>query len=181
MEKSNLTTIYWMEDYKSKLKDYIYKEEITIKYLNKLIEYFTKNNITVYKKFDKRDLDKIKNYFSDMIYYNHCQDNFNIFYKQKIRSKELYIYINNEEQYSCNIDINHTNYDGSVEWYDVIEQANARLDYIKTKYIQNKNLLNNFDKYIDQYNNKVKEFKKFIDSTCLNNIIDIYIYCSDKV
>ena len=178
MDKNNLQTIYWKEDYKNKLKDMIMKEEKTIEYLNNIIKYFEENNIEKYKKFDKRDLDKIKKYLEEkgMLYYQNCGDNFSIHTKQGIRTKTLYIYINNEEQYNCDIDISEVHYDGKIEYYNVVEQAKARLDYVKNLYEENTNILNNFDTYFKQYNDKVREFKQFIDTTHLNNIIDIYIY-----
>lgn len=183
MEKQNLTTIYRKEEYKNKLNDYIMKEEKTIKYLKKLIKYFNDNNIITYKKFDKRDLDKIKKEFEKMIYYNHCQDNFSISCNNGIlgNEKTLYIYINNEQQYNCDISISHTNlYDNTTEYYNVVEQATNRLNYIEEKYKQNKKILKNFEAYFKQYNDKVREFKKFIDNTKLDNIIDIYIYAKEE-
>lgn len=178
MDKSNLTTIYWKEDYKNKLKDMIMKEEKTIEYLQNMINYFEENKIEKYKKFDKRDLDKIKKYLEEkgMLYYQNCGDNFSIHSKQEIRTKTLYIYINNEQQYNCDIDISNINYDGEIEYYNVVEQAKNRLNYVKARYEENTNILNNFDTYFKQYNDKVREFKQFIDTTHLNNIIDIYIY-----
>lgn len=178
MNKSNLTTIYWKEDYQNKLKDMIFKEEKTIKYLENIIKYFEENNIEKYKKFDKRDLDKIKKYLEEknMLFYENCGNNFSIHCKQEINTKTLYIYINNEQQYNCDIDISRTNYDGETEYYDVVEQAKARLEYVKARYEENTNILNNFDTYFKQFNDRVREFKQFIDSTHLNNIIDIYIY-----
>ena len=178
MDKSNLTTIYWKEDYKTKLKDMIMKEEKTIEYLNNIIKYFEENNIEKYKKFDKRDLDKIKKYLEEkgMLYYQNCGDNFSIHTQQGIRTKTLYIYINNEQQYNCDIDISEVHYDKGIEFYNVVEQAKARLNYVNNLYEENTNILNNFDTYFKQYNDKVREFKQFIDSTHLNNIIDIYIY-----
>lgn len=175
---NSLQTIYWKEDYKTKLKDMIMKEEKTIEYLENIIKYFEENNIEKYKKFDKRDLNKIEKYLEDkgMVYYQNCGDNFSIHCKNEIRTKTLYIYINNEQQYNCDIDICRTNYDGETEFYDVKEQAKNRLNYVKARYEENTNILNNFDTYFKQFNDKVREFKEFIDSTHLNNIIDIYIY-----
>ena len=175
---NSLQTIYWKEDYKTKLKDMIMKEGKTIEYLENIIKYFEENNIEKYKKFDKRDLNKIEKYLEDkgMVYYQNCGDNFSIHCKNEIRTKTLYIYINNEQQYNCDIDICRTNYDGETEFYNVVEQAKARLDYVKARYEENTNILNNFDTYFKQYNDKVREFKQFIDSTHLNNIIDIYVY-----
>lgn len=183
MEKNNLSTIYWKEDYKNKLNDYIMKEEITIKYLKNIIKYFETNNIEIYKKFDKRDLDKIKKYFESkkMLYYNHCQDNFYIGISETINgSKTLYIYINNDRQYNSDIEINYKHFDNSVDWYNVQEQAKNRLQHVEEKYKENKKILKNFDSYMQQFNNKVKDFKKFIDKTSLNNIIDIYIYAKEE-
>lgn len=175
---NSLQTIYWKEDYKTKLKDMIMKEEKTIEYLENIIKYFEENNIEKYKKFDKRDLNKIEKYLEDkgMVYYQNCGDNFSIHCKNEIRTKTLYIYINNEQQYNCDIDICRTNYDGETEFYDVKEQAKNRLNYVKARYEENTNILNNFDTYFKQFNDKVREFKQFIDTTHLNNIIDIYIY-----
>lgn len=177
MERNNLQTIYWKEDYKTKLQDYIMKEEKTITYLKKLIKYFQDNNITYYNKFDKRDFDKIKRYFDKMIYYNNCQDNFSISYNIDILgNKQLYLYINNEIQYTCDIEISSKHLDDSTTYNNVLEQAQNRLIYVQEKYKQNKKILKNFDLYFKQYNDKVRQFKKFIDNTKLDNIIDIYIY-----
>ena len=175
---NSLQTIYWKEDYKTKLKDMIMKEEKTIEYLENIIKYFEENNIEKYKKFDKRDLNKIEKYLEDkgMVYYQNCGDNFSIHCKNEINTKTLYIYINNEQQYNCDIDISRTNYDGETEFYDVKEQAKNRLNYVKVRCEENTNILNNFDTYFKQFNDKVREFKQFIDSTHLNNIIDIYVY-----
>ena len=175
---NSLQTIYWKEDYKTKLKDMIMKEEKTIEYLENIIKYFEENNIEKYKKFDKRDLNKIEKYLEDkgMLYYQNCGDNFSIHCKNEINTKTLYIYINNEQQYNCDIDISRTNYDGETEFYDVKEQAKNRLNYVKVRCEENTNILNNFDTYFKQYNDKVREFKQFIDTTHLNNIIDIYVY-----
>lgn len=182
MEKNqNLSTIYWKEDYKNKLKDYIKKEEITIIYLKNIIKYFETNNIEIYKKFDKRDLDKIKKHLEKMLYYNDCGDNFFISVSESvIGSKTLYIYVNNERQYSADIDINNKHLDESIDWKNVIEEAKNRLEYVEKIYKQNKKILKNFDSYMDQFNKKVKDFKNFIDKTSLNNIIDIYIYARDE-
>lgn len=178
MDKSNLTTIYWKEDYKNKLKDMIMKEEKTIEYLNNMINYFEENNIEKYKKFDKRDLDKIKKYLEEkgMLYYKNCNSNFSIHTKEFLGSKTLYIYLNNEQQYNCDIDINRRSLNGDLVFENVLEIAKARLNYVKARYEENTNILNNFDTYFKQYNDKVREFKQFIDTTHLNNIIDIYIY-----
>ena len=111
-----------------------------------------------------------------MLYYQNCGDNFSIHCKNEINTKTLYIYINNEQQYNCDIDISRTNYDGETEFYDVKEQAKNRLNYVKVRCEENTNILNNFDTYFKQYNDKVREFKQFIDTTHLNNIIDIYVY-----
>jgi hypothetical protein len=181
MNRNNLQTIYWKKDYKIKLEDTIKKENLTIKYLNKIIKYFENNNITYYKKFDKRDFNKIQEYLKNMIYYNHCQDNFSISYNTSIiGTKVLYIYINNEKQYNCDIEISCTHLDNSTEYNNVLEIAKNRLEYVKTRYNENKKILKNFDKYMKQYNDKVRNFKKFIDTTHLNNIIDIYIYANEK-
>ena len=183
MEKMNLSTIFWKEDYKRKLQDYITKEEKTIKYLKNIIKYFEENNIETYNKFDKRDLNKIIKYFEDkkMIYYNHCQDNFSInTNSQIITSKTLYIYINNEKQCNCDIDIYTKHLDDSIEYHNVKEQAINRLAYVETQYKENKKILKNFDKYMDQFNKKVIDFKKFINNTSLNNIIDIFIYAREE-
>ena len=40
---NSLQTIYWKEDYKTKLKDMIMKEEKTIEYLENIIKYFEEN------------------------------------------------------------------------------------------------------------------------------------------
>lgn len=184
MEKNSLYTIYYKEDYKNKLKDYIMKEEKTIKYLKNIIKYFEENKIEKYSKFDKRDFTKIENYLKDkkMVFYNHCQDNFSIHCKEDIlgKQKTLYIYINNEQQYNCDIEIYYKNYDGTIEFYNVQEQAKNRLLYVETRLKENKKILKNFDSYFKKYNDKVREFKKFIDSTSLNNIIDIYIYAGKE-
>lgn len=183
MEKMNLTTIFWKEDYKRKLQDYITKEEKTIKYLKNIIKYFEENNIETYNKFDKRDLNKIIKYFENkkMIYYNHCQDNFSISTNsQIITSKTLYIYINNEQQYDCDIDIYTKHFDDSIEYHNVKEQAINRLAYVEARCKENKKILKNFDKYMDQFNKKVIDFKKFINNTSLNNIIDIFIYAREE-
>lgn len=183
MEKGQLTTIYYKQDYKTKLEDYIKKEEKTIKYLKAMIKYFEDNNITVYNKFDKRDFNKIENYLKDkkMIYYEHCQDNFSVHYQKSIGGYlELYIYINNDKQYDCDIEIYHQKYDGSIDYSNVLEQAKHRLEYVEARLKENKRLYNNFDKYIKQYNDKVRDFKKYIDSTHINNIIDIYVYANDN-
>lgn len=182
MEKNqNLSTIFWMEDYKNKLKDYIKKEEITIKYLKNIIKYFETNNITIYKKFDKRDFDKIKKHLEKMLYYNDCGDNIGVYCNDDVlRNKELYIYVNNERQYNADIDIYTTHLDDTREYKNVLDQAKNRLEYVQTIYKQNKKILKNFDQYMDQFNKKVKDFKKFIDKTSLNNIIDIYIYARDE-
>lgn len=183
MEKMNLTTIFWKEDYKRKLQDYITKEEKTIKYLKNIIKYFEENNIETYNKFDKRDLNKIIKYFENkkMIYYNHCQDNFSISTNsQIITSKTLYIYINNEQQYNCDIDIYTKHLDDSIEYHNVKEQAINRLAYVEARYKENKKILKNFDKYMDQFNKKVIDFKRFINNTSLNNIIDIFIYAREE-
>lgn len=185
MEKQQyLTTIFWKDDYKNKLKDDIMKEKTTIKYLKNLIKYFNENNIETYKKFDKRDLDKIKKYLESkkMLFYKDCQNNFSIHAKDDIlgKSKTLYIYINNEQQYSCDIEIFYKNYDGSIDFHNVKETAENRLQYIETKYKENKKILKNFDKYMDQFNKKVIDFKKFINNTSLNNIIDLYIYAREE-
>lgn len=182
-KEQNLTTIYWKEDYKNKLTDYIMKEEKTTKYLKNIIKYFEENNIQQYNKFDKRDLTKIEKYLQDkkMIYYNHCQDNFSISCNESIiGSRTLYIYINNEQQYNSDIEIYSRHLDGSIEWHNVMEQAKNRLLYVETRLKENKKIYKNFDKYFKQYNNKVREFKKFIDTTKLNNIIDIYIYAREQ-
>lgn len=175
-----LETIYWKEDYKNKLLDYIYKEEITIKYLKSIIKYFEENNIEKYKKFDKRDLDKIKKYLEKMIFYKDCQNNFGIYCNDEFKSKTLYIYVNNEKQYSCDIDICTTHLDGTTEFNDVLLQAKNRLLYVEERYKENKKLLKNFDTYFKKFNDKVRDFKKFIDDTNLNNIIDIYIYAGKE-
>lgn len=183
MEKMNITTIFWKEDYKRKLQDYITKEEKTIKYLKNIIKYFEENNIETYNKFDKRDLNKIIKYFENkkMIYYNHCQDNFSISTNsQIITSKTLYIYINNEKQYNCDIDIYTKHLDDSIEYHNVKEQAINRLAYVDARYKENKKILKNFDKYMDQFNKKVIDFKRFINNTSLNNIIDIFIYAREE-
>lgn len=182
MDKGQLTTIYYKQDYKTKLQDYISKEEKTIKYLKTMIKYFEDNNITTYNKFDKRDFNKIENYLKDKnaIYYNHCQDNFSVHYQKSIGGYlELYIYINNDRQYDSDIEIYKQNYDGSINYSNVLEQAKKRLEYVETRLKENKRLYKNFDKYIKQYNDKVREFKKFIDNTKINNILDIYVYASD--
>jgi hypothetical protein len=183
MENCQLTTIYYKQDYKTKLQDYINKEEKTIKYLKAMIKYFEDNNITLYNKFDKRDFNKIENYLKEkkMIYYEHCQDNFSVHYQKSIGGYlELYIYINNEQQYNCDIEIYKQNYDGSINFSNVLEQAKKRLEYVETQIKENKRLFNNFDKYIKQFNDKVRDFKKFVDNTHINNILDIYVYANDK-
>ena len=181
MKNNQLTTIYWKKDYKTKLEDTIKKQEKTIKYLKNIIKYFENNNITYYKKFDKRDFNKIQEHLKNMIYYNNCQDNFSVNYQTNvIGTKTLYIYINNEKQFSCDIEISCTHLDDSVEYNNVLEIAKNRLEYVKAKYNENKKIFNNFDKYMKQYNDKVRDFKKFIDTTHLNNIIDIYIYANEK-
>lgn len=183
MDRYNLSTIYYKEDYKNKLNDYIMKEEKSIKYLKNIIRYFEENNIEIYNKFDKRDLNKITTYFENkkMIYYNHCQDNFSISCNETLSgSKTLYIYINNEQQYNSDIEIYTKHIDGTIEFHNVVEQAKNRLLYIETRYKENKKILKNFDSYFEQFNNKVRDFKKFIDKTSLNNIIDIYIYAREE-
>lgn len=182
MEKNNLYTIYYKEDYKNKLKDYIMKEEKTIKYLKTIIKYFEENNIEKYTKFDKRDFTKIENYLKDkkMVFYEHCQNNFSIFCKENVFGKVLYIYINNEQQYNCDIEIYTKHLDNTIEFCNVLEQAKNRLLYVQARYKENKKILKNFDSYFKKYNDKVREFKKFIDSTSLNNIIDIYIYAGKE-
>lgn len=182
MERQQLTTIFWKEDYKNKLNDYVKKEELTIKYLKNLIKYFNENDINIYKKFDKRDLNKIRKYLEDkkILYYNHCNSNLSIHCDENvIGNKELYIYINNEKQYNCNIEIYSRHLDDSTEYHNVKEQAINRLSYVEELYKENKKILKNFDKYMEQFNNHVKQFKKFIDKTSLNNIIDIYIYARE--
>ena len=180
MEKNQLTTIFWKEDYKNKLKDYIMKEEKTVKYLKNIIKYFEESNIEKYQKFDKRDLNKIEKYLEKMLYYNNCQDNFSIHCNESIiGSKTLYIYINNEQQYNSDIEIYSKHLDDSIEYHNVKEQAINRLNYVNTKLKQNKKILKNFDTYFKKYNDKVREFKKFINNTNLNNIIDIYIYARE--
>ena len=116
-----------------------------------------------------------------MIYYNNCQDNFSVHYETTITgTKQLYIYINNEKQYSCDIEISCTHLDDSVEYNNVLLIAKNRLLYVEEHYKQNKKIFKNFDAYFKKYNDKVREFKKFIDTTHLNNIIDIYIYANEK-
>lgn len=181
MQQQHLETIHqWKkEELTNKLKDEILKEQKTIKYLKLLKDYFTINNITSYKKFDKRDYNKIIDYFKNkkMIYYNYCDDNFNIHYTTQIRTTYLYIYINNDEIYNARIDLLHYNYNGDLEEQNVLIQIDEKLNYINEKLKQNKKLLKNIDKYIDKFNDKVKDFYKFIyDDTHLNNIVDIYIY-----
>lgn len=179
-----LTTIFWKDDYKNKLEDDIMKEKTTIKYLKNLIKYFNENNIETYKKFDKRDLDKIKKYLESkkMLFYKDCQNNFSIHANDDTlgKSKTLYIYINNEQQYNCDIEIFYRNYDGSIDFHNVKETAENRLQYIEAKYKENKKILKNFDTYFKRFNDKVKDFKKFMDSTSLNNIIDMYIYAREE-
>lgn len=182
VQGNKLETIYWKDDYKIKLKDMIKKEGKVIEYLENIIDYFETNNIEKYKKFDKRDLDKIKKYLEEkgMLHYKDCGDNFSIHAKEEIRSKVLYIYVDNEEQYNCDIEIFTRDYEGNVEFHNVIEQAKSRLEYVKAIYEQNNELLDNFDNCIKGFNNRVREFKSFIDNTHLNNIVDIYIYAGKE-
>lgn len=179
---NKLETIFWKEDYKNKLEDMIMKEEKTIKYLNNIINYFQENKIEKYKKFDKRDLNKIIKYLEEKmtIYYKDCSNNFSIHCTENVCGRTLYIYINNEQQYNCDIDIYTKHLMGDIEFCNVIEQAKNRLDYVKARYEENKNILENFDTYFKQYNDKVREFKDFIDTTHLNNIVDIYIYAGKE-
>ena len=183
MERQNLITIHWKEDYKTKLKDYIMKEEKTIKYLKLIIEYFENNNIERYNKFDKRDFNKINDYLKSkkMIYYNNCCDNVGVFVSTSIAgSKTLYLDINNEQQYNSDIEIYYQHLDNTIDFNNVLEIAKNRLQYVEEKYKENKKLLKNFDKCMQDFNNKVKDFKKFIDKTYLNNIIDIFIYANEN-
>ena len=179
---NELKTIFWKEDYKNKLEDMIMKEEKTIEYLNNIISYFQENKIEKYKKFDKRDLNKIIKYLEEKMttYYKDCSNNFSIHCTENVCGKTLYIYINNEQQYNCDIDIYTKHLMGDIEFHNVIEQAKNRLDYVKARYEENKNILENFDTYLKQYNDKVREFKDFIDATHLNNIVDIYIYAGKE-
>lgn len=182
MEKMQLTTIHWKEDYKNKLTDRIHEEKQAVKYLKHLINYFEKENITIYNKFDKRDFNKIEDYLKDkkMIYYKDCTDNFYVGYKDSVVGRDLYIYVNNKQQYNCDINIYDKHLDDSLTFNNVLEQAKNRLNYVETKLKEDENILKHFDVYFQRFNDKVKDFHDFIEKTKINNIIDIYIYANYK-
>lgn len=181
-----LETIFNRADIKEKLENKIFVLQKELEFSKILLQYFKDNNIETYKKFDKRDFDKILDYFnkSDFkLYYNHCQDNTNIHYKKDDinGSKYINLYVNNQVCYNSEVKVVNISFLGEITFTNVLEITTKNIEYITKNLDQNKKLLDNFDNVITEFNNKVKELKKFVDDTSINNIIDIYIYASDNV
>ena len=177
-----LEKIYNIEDKRTQLHDKINGLEIQKNYLQLLVGYFKDSNITKYNKFDKRDMNKIKDYLAKCgfeCYYSHCQDNVNIHF-EKDRSTDdcdIYLVINNKRQYDIDIKVYRTSWvDNEKRFEDVQEQAINRLEYVSNRLDKLHELQANFDSTIKTYNDKVSELYNVVYNTGLKEIMDIYIY-----
>lgn len=178
------------QDKKDYLEQEIIKNTITIKYLQYMKEYFIKNNITIYKKFDKRDFDKIKDFLQtkkiyghSFLYYNYTGDNIGLYQTNGVlnNKKEITFYINNDDIYNAKIEISNKNiYNDTITFNNVLEIVENALLYNKEKLKQNKNLYKNYDDIINKYNKKVKELSKIIYNNHLTNIFDLYLYVGQE-
>lgn len=171
-----LETIYNVEKYRTDLHNKINVLEISKNYMGLMVAYFTEKNITTYKKFDKRDLDKIKTYLEAngfKIYYNNCQDNVGLYREDT----NLYLYIANKQIYSTDLQLYSYNYISETKTFlDVQEQAKNKLESITKQLEDCQKLQANFDEYIQRFNDKVKELDNLVNDTKLEEVLDIYIY-----
>ena len=177
-----LEKIYNIENKRAQLHDKINGLEIQKNYLQLLVGYFKDNNITKYNKFDKRDMDKIKNYLEKSgfkCYYENCQDNIGIhFEKDKITDDcDIYLVISNKRQYNVDIKVYRTSWvDNEKRFEDVQEQSINRLEYVTNILDKLYELQANFDSTIKTYNDKVSELYNIVYNRGLNDVVDIYIY-----